>query len=163
MPHTKNQTANSLSHSRPISLCNTSYKIITKIIVARIMPFLQQLVGPTQSGFLQNRRAADNAIIVQEILDHFKRTKGKKGLMLLKLDLEKAFDRIEWSFIYQALNFFNFSKPLIKLIMSCVSSSSISILINGSPTTYFSPTREIRQSSILIFIHTMFRDVFQKY
>lgn len=69
--------------------------------------------------------------------------------MLLKLDLEKAFDRLEWSFIRRTLLYFNISPPLVSLIMSCVTTSSISILINGTRTPYFTPTRGIRQGDPL--------------
>ncbi|KAF3653639.1 hypothetical protein FXO37_16869 [Capsicum annuum] len=69
--------ASTISQYRPISLCNTMYKIVTKIIVNRIKPLLLDIIGPTQASFLTNRRAADNAIVVQEVLDYFKHTKEK--------------------------------------------------------------------------------------
>lgn len=107
-----------ITQYRPIGLCSTIYKIIIKIIIHRIKPLITKIISPTQSSFQQNRRAADNVIIVQEIISHFKHKTGKTGLMLLKLDLEKAFDSIEWSFVRQALHYFNFPPELIKLIMS---------------------------------------------
>lgn len=60
--------------------------------------------------------------------------------MLMKLDVEKAFDRLEWSFIRQTLTQLNFPGPLIQLIMSCVFTSSISVLINGSLMEFYHPT-----------------------
>lgn len=145
---------------RPIGLCNTSYKLVTKIIVARIKPFLPLIIGPTQSSFLAGRRAADNAIIVQEYLNHFRKMKGKKGSMIIKIDLEKAFDRLEWSFIRDSLFYFNFPPNLSKVIMSCITTSSIAILINGTKTDFFEPSRGIRQGdpiSPYIFIICMER------
>lgn len=65
--------------------------------------------------------------------------------MILKIDLEKDFDRLEWSFIKQAFVFFNFPMDLSKLIMFCISASSISFLINGNTTPPFNPTRGIRE------------------
>ncbi|KAF3662107.1 hypothetical protein FXO38_11360 [Capsicum annuum] len=107
IPLTINETFNCLipkfsypstiNQYRPISLCNTTYKIITKIIVNRMKPLLNDLIGPTQSSFLTNRQASDNAFLVQEILHFFKTTKGRQNFMLAKIDLEKAFDRLEWS------------------------------------------------------------------
>lgn len=87
--------ANTIRNFRPIGLCNFSYKIITKILINKIKPYLDHLIEPTQASFLANRRAADNAIIIQEYINHFKRIKGRKANMILKINLEKAFDRIE--------------------------------------------------------------------
>lgn len=69
--------------------------------------------------------------------------------MLLKLDLEKACDCLEWPFVRITLLFFNFPTPIIKLIMSCITTSLTSILINGTRTPYFCPSRGIRQGDPL--------------
>lgn len=137
--------ANTLKDYRPISLCNITYKIITKIISNRLKPIMNTLIGPCQSSFLKNRQATDNAIIVQETMTHFQKMKGKNVSMILKIDLEKAFDKIEWSFIRNTLIYFGFAHNIINLIMSCVSTSSISILVNGDHTEFFQPSRGIRQ------------------
>ncbi|KAH0778498.1 hypothetical protein KY290_004925 [Solanum tuberosum] len=60
-----------LKSYRPIGLCNTSYKLVTKIIVNLIKPILPSIIGPSQASFLSNRRASNNAIIVQEYITHF--------------------------------------------------------------------------------------------
>ncbi|KAF3652708.1 hypothetical protein FXO38_15969 [Capsicum annuum] len=130
-----------ITQYRPISLCNTLYKIISKIIVNRMKPLLHNLIGPSQSSFLTNQRASDNAILVQEILHFFNTAKGGKAHMTAKIDLEKAFDRLEWSFIHDTLLHFNFPSKFIGFIMSCITSSSVSILLNGSVTPYFYPFR----------------------
>lgn len=91
----KYRNATTLKKFRPIWLCNTQYKIITKLIANRIKPYLRSLIGHNQASFLSNRRALDNIIIVQEYIDHFKRIKGKIPHMFLKIDLEKAFNRLE--------------------------------------------------------------------
>lgn len=76
--------------------------------------------------------------------------------MLLKLDLKKAFDHIEWSFVRQALHYFNFPSELIKLIRSCITTTSISILVNGTPTPFFNPSRGIRQGDPLSHIYSSY-------
>lgn len=63
--------------------------------------------------------------------------------MALKIDLEKAFDRLEWSFIHRVLIWFNFLNDWIMLIMSCISSSNLSVLINGKILDPFLPSRGI--------------------
>ncbi|XP_028089245.1 uncharacterized protein LOC114289680 [Camellia sinensis] len=145
----KSDHPETITQFRPIGLCNTIYKVITKTLVARLRPFLNDIISPLQSSFIPGRKGTDNVIIVQECVHQFKSKKGKSGNMLIKLDLEKAFDRLEWGFIRQVLTFFNFPPLWIILIMSCVSTSSIAILFNGGLTDSFTPTRGIRQGNPL--------------
>ena len=89
------QGPKTIGNYKPISLCNSVYKIITKIIVARIRPHLDTIVSPYQVAFIPGRRGVDNAIIVQELIHTIKRAKRKYGVMAIKIDLEKAYDKIE--------------------------------------------------------------------
>lgn len=75
----KVQHLESIAQYRTIGLCNMIYKIITKIIVHRIRPLVPKLINPTQSSFLKGRRAADNAILVQEIMYFFRKIQGRVG------------------------------------------------------------------------------------
>ena len=127
----KVQGPESIGNYRPISLCNSIYKIISKVIVNRLRPLLDNIVSPFQSAFIPGRRGTDNVIIVQELVHTIGRAKGRKGYMAIKIDLEKAYDRVEWNFIREILLKFNFPIKLTELIMSCVSSVSTSLLING--------------------------------
>ena len=70
--------------------------------------------------------------------------KGRGGFMEIKIDLEKAYDHLEWSFIWDTLAFFKFPSQLVSLIMSCVLTSSISVLYNGGALEPFLPLRGIR-------------------
>uniref|UniRef100_A0A2N9F8F6 RNase H type-1 domain-containing protein n=1 Tax=Fagus sylvatica TaxID=28930 RepID=A0A2N9F8F6_FAGSY len=128
---------------RPISLCNTIYKVVTKIIVNRVRPLLDKLVSPYQTAFVPGRRGVDNVIIAQELIHSLYKKQGREGQFILKLDLEKAYDRLEWSFIREVLLFFNFPIALVNLILDCVSSSSISIIFNGGQMEVFKPSRGI--------------------
>ena len=103
----KIQGPETLGSYRPISLCNTTYKIVTKIIVARLRPFLGNLISPLQSAFVPGRKGVDNAIIVQELVHTISKKKGKVGFMAIKIDLEKAYDKLEWSFIRRMLSRIN--------------------------------------------------------
>ena len=75
------------------------YRVITKLLVARIRPVLDYLISPLQTAFVPKRKGVDNAIIVQELIHSMSKKKGKEGLMEIKIDLEKAYDCLEWSFI----------------------------------------------------------------
>ena len=97
-----------LSNFCPISLCNTIYKIVTKIIVGRIRPFLPDLISLLQIAFVLERKGVDNAIIVQELIHTMSKKKGRLGYLIIKLDLEKAYNRLEWSFVRDSLKLFRF-------------------------------------------------------
>ena len=88
---------------RPIGLCNTLYKIVTKLLVQRLKAFLPDLIHLFQASFIPRRKASNNVILTQEIIHTISTSKSKSRLMTLKIDLEKAFDRMEWSFIYHIL------------------------------------------------------------
>ncbi|XP_057734404.1 uncharacterized protein LOC130949790 [Arachis stenosperma] len=87
----------SMKNFRPISLCNVVYKIIMKVLVNRFRPHLADIVGPLQGGFILGRGTSDNIIIAQEVLHFMKKTKSKKGILAFKIDLEKSYDRVDWS------------------------------------------------------------------
>jgi hypothetical protein len=74
---------------RPISLCNITYKIITKVLVHRLRPILNNIIGPYQSSFLPGRGTTDNAIVLQEIIHFMRKSKKKEGYVAFKIDLEK--------------------------------------------------------------------------
>ena len=134
----------SLSNFKPISLCNTIYNVVTKIIVGHIRPLLDKLISPNQTAFVPGRQGLDNIVVAQELIHSLDKKKGKVGLMAIKVDLVKAYDRLECSFIQKILQVFCFPNEMIKLIMSCVSTITISILINGGKSNSFKPTRGIR-------------------
>ncbi|KAK9985511.1 hypothetical protein SO802_030462 [Lithocarpus litseifolius] len=138
-----------IGNYRPISLCNTVYKIITKIIVARLRPILGELISPFQTAFVPGRRGTDNAIIVQELIHTISKKNGRVGYMAIKIDLEKAYNKLVWSFIKDILGKANLPENLIQVMMSCVSTISISVLFNGSCLEEFCPSRGIRQGDSL--------------
>ena len=139
----------SINHYRPISLCNTVYKAISKLLVSKIRPLLERLVSPCQSAFIPGRWIAENQLIVHELLHSFKRRKVKGGFIAMKLDLQKAFDRVNWKFLQAVLVNFGFHKVVVNWIMECVSFVSFFILINGGKSKPFSPSRGLRQGDPL--------------
>jgi hypothetical protein len=104
---------------------------------------------PAKSNFLPGRGTSDNSIVLQEIVHFMRRTKKKKGYVAFKLDLEKAFDNVNWDFLNYCLHDFGFPDSTIKLIMHCVTSSTFTILWNGNKLPPFNPTHGLRQGDPL--------------
>uniref|UniRef100_A0A803PZ52 Reverse transcriptase domain-containing protein n=1 Tax=Cannabis sativa TaxID=3483 RepID=A0A803PZ52_CANSA len=146
----KKTNASTLKDFRPISLRSTVYKIVAKAIANRLKFVLGDLISSNQGVFLSERIIFDNIYIAQEIVHAIKHRKhGKLGWVGLKLDMEKAFDRVEWSFLMAILHRFQFPSHFINLIYQCVSSTSIRFSINGQITDPILPSRGIRQGDPL--------------
>jgi hypothetical protein len=139
----KENGASSLDRFRPISLCNISYKIITKIIANRLNPLLRSLILPNQGGFVAGRQIWDNFILVQEAI-HASNSRGEPG-MAIKLDMANAFDRVEHNFLFKVMKKFGFSQNFISWMEACIASPWIAPLLNGRPTPFFKASRGLRQ------------------
>ena len=145
----KVDSPDTLRQFRPISLCNVAYKMVTKIIASRFRLLMPQVIAPTQCAFIKGRQGANNVIIAQEVVHRMRNKTGKKGLMAIKIDLEKAYDKLDWSFIIDSLKDVGVTNHFIELIWQCISSSSMNILWNGECTGEFTPSRGIRQGDPL--------------
>lgn len=114
------------------------YRIVVKTIPNRLKLVLSQIIPFTQSAFIPNKHILDNVIIIYECLRKIRHNKGKKkGLVALKLDINKVYERVEWRFLEQMMITLGFSKMLLKLIMSCITTASFLVIINGVPKDFF--------------------------
>lgn len=140
----KNDNPNSMADMRSISLCNTVYKVIPKVIVSKLKPILLSITSTTQVSFDLRRHIMNNIFILQEIMHHFKCVKGKKDFIAWKVDLSKAYDRLSWKFLVDFLREIGISQGLRNLIEHCISSVSCKAIVNEEMTDYFSPKCVIR-------------------
>jgi hypothetical protein len=148
VPKTKSPI--SLTDYCPISLCNVLYKFSAKVLANRLKKVLPHIISPNQSAFILGRLITDNIMVAFEATHTMdKRMKGREGYMALKLDMSKAFDRVEWGFLEAVMQKLGFDARWIHLLMTCVRTVSYSVLINGQPFGNITPSRGIRQGDPL--------------
>jgi len=132
-----------LNHFRPISLVGAIYKVISKVLAGRLKKVLPDLIDGSQSAFIEGRGLVDSVLVANEVIEDLKRRR-KSGLCL-KVDFEKAYDSVRWDFLYDMLSRMGFHYVWINWIRACMESASVSVLVNGSPTEEFRPSRGLRQ------------------
>ncbi|KAA3460632.1 Retrovirus-related Pol polyprotein LINE-1 [Gossypium australe] len=132
----KKESPKDFSQYRPISLCFVLYKLVMKVIANRFKE---------QAGFIAGRNIIDNIILAQEVIHSMRCNRKGRKWMAVKLDLEKAYDRVSWDFINASLSAAGIPLFLRNVIMSAISFSTMQVLWNGVPTQKFKPKRGIRQ------------------
>ncbi|KAL6570158.1 hypothetical protein OROMI_014672 [Orobanche minor] len=142
----KNNNLQSWKDFRPISLCNSTYKIISKILSKRLGTILPSFINLAQSGFIKGKNITDNILTAHEVTHDISQSMTNT---IIKLDMEKAYDRINWNFIFQVMTRFGFSAAWVNFIKSCVSNCWFSILVNGQSAGFFKSDRGIRQGDPL--------------
>ncbi|OMP12130.1 reverse transcriptase [Corchorus capsularis] len=127
----KAKKAEDVGQFRPIACCNFLHKIIAKVMVNRLKPHMDSLITQNQSAFIAQRQIQDNILVANEAFHYLKlKKKGKKADMAIKIDMNKAYDRVEWKFLEAILHKIGFENKWVRWLMECVSSVSYNIFVN---------------------------------
>ncbi|XP_058765404.1 uncharacterized protein LOC131638877 [Vicia villosa] len=132
---------------RPICLVGSLYRLISKLLARRIRLVIGKLISSNQSAFIHGRQMMDGVVVLNEVIDYAKRK--KKECLFLKVDFEKAYDCLSWDFFRYLFGRMGFVQKGLSWMEGMVFSSSLSVLVNGSPTTNFMVSRGLRQGDPL--------------
>lgn len=146
IPKTENPTK--MKDFRPISFCNVTYKVITKILANRLKPLLPSLISDNQSAFVKGRTIQSNILLVHELVKNYKKADGPK-CCAIKVDIMKAFDTVNWQYLLSLLRLMHFPYIYIKWVELCITTPTFSVNLNGSLTGNFKSSRGLRQGDPL--------------
>ncbi|XP_071939205.1 uncharacterized protein [Coffea arabica] len=122
--------------------------VLSRILANRVATLLPKIVSPQQTGFIKGRNIRENFLLAQEIITGIgKKTRG--GNVALKLDMSKAYDRVDWMFLVTVLHKFGFGERFIDMMWRLVSNVWFSVLINGLPHGFFKSSRGLQQGDPL--------------
>jgi hypothetical protein len=139
----KTNDAKRIQQYRPICLLNVSFKIFTKVLTNRITKIANTVIGPTQTAFIPNRNILEGAVVLHETI-HELHTKKQNGI-IFKIDFEKAYYKVSWSFLQQTLRMKGFSEKWRHWISLITEGGSVGIKVNDQLGDYFQTRKGLRQ------------------
>src|SRR6266542_370323 len=139
--------AERIQQYRPICLLNVSFKIFTKTATIRLNSVADHVVRSTQTTFMQGRNILDGVVILHETVHELHRKKLNR--VIFKIDFEKAYDKVNWSFLQQTLRMKGFSATWREWIHSFITGGSVAIKVNDDVGHYFQTKKGLRQGDPL--------------
>ena len=139
--------AEDLKDFRPISLVDNLYKLLANVIANRLKKVVGKVASKSQNAFVEGRQILDALLIANEAIDSMQ--KGGSGAILCKLDIEKAYDHVNWNFLMWLLERMSFGAKWISWIQWCICTINFFVLNNGTPFSFFQSSRGLRQGDSL--------------
>lgn len=146
----KKEVAERMTDLRPIALCNVLYKILAKVLANRLKMILSEIISENQSAFVPRRSITDNVLLAFEMIHYMKQKKsGLVGEVALKLDISKAYDRVNWNYLQKWMICMGFDEKCIRWVMLCVTTVQYDVCFNGKTMGPIHPKRGLRQGDPL--------------
>ena len=143
----KKEDASRIEQYRPMYLLNVSLKIFTKVGTNHVSSIAHRVIQPTQSAFIPGRNIFEGVVILHETIHEIH--KKKLDGVLLKIDFEKAYDKVNWSFLQQALRMKDFDPKWCEWVARFVQGGSVGIRVNDDIGHYFQTLKGLRQGDPL--------------
>ena len=133
---------NRMNDFHPISLSNVAYKLVSKVLANRLKTMLPQIISKNKSAFLSERLIMDNVLVAFKLMHYLDHKKsGKDGYMVVKLNMSKSYDRVEWEFIKKVMGRMGFHEKWVGWVLKCITTVTYFVLINGEAYGKIIPTK----------------------